>query len=772
MTTRPLLVSLCAIVLFFARGATAETLQAPLGARGLTLGADRIACKDVPLEAGWSVEADGRSLRVPANEDAIGKVVAVKTASNEAGCTTSTSSVSVVAIGVVPSVDSITVDPDGGRVVAVGRHLRASTLKWTSGTRTGSDTCAPVIDSAKSKTVTPGSETCAFAIPHDLPVDPSTLKVAIFPGGSRVAPDSIFFDAAAHRVTESTFEQPISEIALHQIVSADASVDLSSGLGHVALSHPDAVASVSCVDATCDVSGGNLIVQGERGNDDSLDVRFQLRPHVVLRSASGVADTAPLVTLPLQRCPVSLASAVVVAGADDQRVVVRVDGACARAPGEMTVTTAEGAGRVERTEVIGGSSFDVVRIPRLDAAGIVVTVRRHGTIIGTARAPTRRFTWRAKLEIVDHGAIDFIPTNRFARVLLPPAPPGTVVSVRSVDGVYEAKHDADGDWVRGIDGASGSVPLRLAIIDASLPAPLTNLALVEQNEPVDRALHPADVPVALGARSREKNPLVELVCGDGEGHSERIAVVTTTSIPYRARDTCQLVFHRERLTLEDGAQTLRVSVTVTASDGSVRSDARIDERVVLRRSTRPFYMAIAGATDPFDRILVRVGNTSEGVDGQSPEEADHRAPQSQWSVVTGTSHARIYGTTAIPTGLFRLADTGHSGILTLSVGALLRLVALSRDGDAFPLGLEAGVMWLGIAGDSDPSVNSHGVVALVAGPGISVPIANVSRASQTSINVHGWFEYEVSRDVLRQQGQSFGFVFGPSISIGDIGANF
>ena len=78
----------------------------------------------------------------------------------------------------------------------------------------------------------------------------------------------------------------------------------------------------------------------------------------------------------------------------------------------------------------------------------------------------------------------------------------------------------------------------------------------------------------------------------------------------------------------------------------------------------------------------------------------------------------------------------------------------------------------GIAGDSDPSVNSHGVVALVAGPGISVPIANVSRATQTSINVHGWFEYEVSRDVLHQQGQSFGFVFGPSISIGDIGTNF
>ncbi len=401
-----------------------------------------------------------------------------------------------------------------------------------------------------------------------------------------------------------------------------------------------------------------------------------------------------------------------------------------------------------------------------------MTVRRHDTILGTARAPARRFTWRAKLEIADGSAIDFIPTNRFARVLLPPPPKGTSIIVRSIDGVYEAKHDGSGDWVRGVNGASGSTPLRLALIDMSLPGALVGTSIAEQNEPVDRALRSADVPVALGARTRERRPLAEVVCGDGDGHSQRIPIATTVSIPYRARDTCQLIFHREELTVEDGAQTLRVSVTVTGSDGAPKTDARLDERIVLRRADRPFYVAIGGATDPFDRILVRLGNSSEGTDQQSPEESDRRAPQAQWSLVTATAHARLYGTTAIPTGLFRLADTGHSGILTLSVGAILRLVALSRDGNAFPLGLEAGVMWLGIAGDTDPSVNSHGVVALVAGPGIAVPIANVSRASQTSINLHAWFEYEVSREVLGQQGQSFGFVFGPSISIGDVGANF
>jgi hypothetical protein len=47
-----------------------------------------------------------------------------------------------------------------------------------------------------------------------------------------------------------------------------------------------------------------------------------------------------------------------------------------------------------------------------------------------------------------------------------------------------------------------------------------------------------------------------------------------------------------------------------------------------------------------------------------------------------------------------------------------------------------------------------------------------SRLSQTSINLHAWFEYEVSREVLGQSRQAFGFVFGPSISLGDLGTSF
>jgi hypothetical protein len=354
---------------------------------------------------------------------------------------------------------------------------------------------------------------------------------------------------------------------------------------------------------------------------------------------------------------------------------------------------------------------------------------------------------------------------------MPAAPNGASFELRPIDGVYAARRDEAGvDWIRGTEGATGATSIRLALVDRTVPTPLVGMVIAEASEPVEHAIHVANVPVALGAAVRAKSPLVELTCGDGQGHTLHLEPGVTSSIPYRARETCQLVLHRERLRVEDGAQTMQVAIGVAASDGSLRPDARFDQRLVMRPAPVPAYVALTGATDPFDRITVRLAETGEAL-RDVPDEP-RGAPQAQWSVVTGTDRARLYGTTAIPTGLFRVADHGHSGILTLSVGALMRLVALSRDGTAFPLGLEAGVMWLGVAGDSDPSVASHGAVAIVAGPGIAVPIANTSRMTQTSINLHAWFEYEVSREVLGQAGQAIGFVFGPSISIGDIGTNF
>ena len=77
----------------------------------------------------------------------------------------------------------------------------------------------------------------------------------------------------------------------------------------------------------------------------------------------------------------------------------------------------------------------------------------------------------------------------------------------------------------------------------------------------------------------------------------------------------------------------------------------------------------------------------------------------------------------------------------------------------------------GLANDVDSSGHSLTQVATMTGLGLSVPIANRSLATETSINLHAWVEYEISRDLGGEPGSPLGFVFGPSLSIGNIGTN-
>ena len=195
----------------------------------------------------------------------------------------------------------------------------------------------------------------------------------------------------------------------------------------------------------------------------------------------------------------------------------------------------------------------------------------------------------------------------------------------------------------------------------------------------------------------------------------------------------------------------------------------MSQAIVLRASDQPRTAWIKGVLGRFDRVTVRVSHTGDSAAG----DASHDEPSVQFSIVFGTSHFRLYATGAIPTGLFRVSDRAHSGILTLNFGAILRATWLDQAGHEGFLGLEAGMLAEGLAGDVSATTGaSLTQVATVTGIGLSVPIANRSLATETSINLHAWAEYEVSRGIGGEQGNPLGFVFGPSISIGNIGANF
>src|SRR5262249_45738307 len=160
---------------------------------------------------------------------------------------------------------------------------------------------------------------------------------------------------------------------------------------------------------------------------------------------------------------------------------------------------------------------------------------------------------------------------------------------------------------------------------------------------------------------------------------------------------------------------LKLTVRVVGEDGVARADAANEQQLTLIAAGSPSEMFLNGIESAFDRLTVRLAR-------EGPEPG-----QLQWSVVFGTSRLRLFATTSFPSGLFRVADSGHSGILTLNAGAVVRLVWLSRDGHESPLGAEGGLMWVGIAADTDVSSATRGQIAAVLGAGLSVPIANQGR---------------------------------------------
>jgi hypothetical protein len=466
----------------------------------------------------------------------------------------------------------------------------------------------------------------------------------------------------------------------------------------------------------------------------------------------------------------SIASGDALRGIDASRAVVRVDARCV---GEARSLRWFSAGRaLELLESVdaGGSAYVLLGVGRLEGDELVVTASRagaDGSIVGQARARARAIPPpRATLTLGDGGTVEYLPTNRPATVRWAKAQGAGELVLLPLEGVYDVSTSAGETAVRGLRGAGGFVSLRFAWRVPTLPGRLGSADLAVVPDPVERPMHEASVPVALGASAAGPRPLVEMLCGTGSG-LQRVAPGLEAHVSFADRDACRLLFHRERLSSDDGAQRLQLDVDVTRVDGTARPEGHVSQSFVIRASDQPRFAWIKGVAGAFDRVTVRVAHADDAL----AADAAHEEPSVQWSLVFGTSHWRLYGTTAIPTGLYRVSDRSHSGILSLNLGVVMRGTWLDSQGHEGFLGLEAGMMGEGLANDTDSSGHSLTQVATVTGLGLSVPIANRSLATETSINLHAWFEYEVSRDLGGQPGSPLGFVFGPSISIGNVGTN-
>ena len=215
-----------------ARIARAETVQAAIGSKALSLSDGRVVC--APPGGGWSVEpaSQGHALRPPFSADAIGKAVTVKVARTLAACSNETSELDLVATAHAPSVEpgGVILQPDQQKVEVRGHRLAGVAIAWRNNTASGVDVCdSPKLDG--------NVEHCVFDVGRGLSADPSSGSLILLPAGARAGSDVQSYDLDGDLVPRERLALVPSRVVLSSIVAADASIDLSTGRGEVELTH-------------------------------------------------------------------------------------------------------------------------------------------------------------------------------------------------------------------------------------------------------------------------------------------------------------------------------------------------------------------------------------------------------------------------------------------------------------------------------------------------------------------------------------------------------
>ncbi len=754
------------LLLLLARPARAETLEAPVGGKPIPLGEARVPC-GAP-SGGWSFDDKSHTLQPPASLEAVGTAGELKIAASAAACATAgTALVKLVTTGLWPSIDasSIVFAPDQASLEARGRRLTGVSIAWRTNSASGTDTC-------QNPKLEPSAEHCTWTVGHNLPTSPGSGLVWV-PAGGREGPDVFAFDAEGHPAPPESFVVTPTRVNLASLLPPDASIDLSTGSGQVPVAHAESVAAVDCGEVRCDISGNRLVVRALSSNVSSVDVKFKLLPGVFVAKGLGF-DTSPTARLSVVHCPMEVVSGPPLRGVDNARVVVRIEGRCASDLPTLRFSIGTTSADVLSTQADSTGAEALLRVGVLDAATLVVTAV-HADSPGVAVAVARVDTIAAPavsatLEIEGHPNLSFIPNNReaivHARVLGGHA---SLVPIE-VPGVYAVAKRGSVFTVIGDKNASGQAALRFGYRNDSLSGDFARADLAVLTSPIQRSIHEANVTAPFGRTAVGPLPLAELVCGAGLLGTVRVLPGVPAHLPFSMRDSCRVVFHRERLTPEFGTQKLTFDVEVVDADGASRGDARVSSTIVLRPGPEPLFAWIQGVKQPFDRVIVRLSHAADEAHYVNALEIQTGVPEVKWVAVLGNGHARLYATTAIPTGLYRFGDKHHSGVLTLNFGVLSRLTWLDEDGHEGFLGLEAGIMAIGLANDTGDTGQSLTQVGAVAGLGVSVPIANRASPTQASINLHGWFEESISSSGA-DPGRRDAFIFGPSISIGNVGTN-
>jgi hypothetical protein len=663
--------------------------------------------------------------------------------------------------------------PDQGRLEVDGDRLAGIRLRWEEAKGNGIDVClGPTASGTRQR--------CTFSVPRTLPADARFAWAP--PGAPGVAAPAV--------ETRASFVplRPARVILDRVLPAATTTVDLSGGIGRISLAHPEAIAAVDCAQAMCELGESAVEVRALAPSATGVTLHAHLSPRFfVLRD--DTPESTFTRTIAALHCPAEIVSGPPVRRADAAQVLVRLGARCGGDPRALRWTANGDPITVARTEKAGDSVLVLLSVGDIEDAALTVTAARpetEGSVLAVAHTPTRAAPLvRATLEIPGHGPIDFLPSNRDAVVHVAPVGERAHLVPLGEEGAYQVTSEGGVTRVRGEEGIGGYVALRFGYRVDGLPAPFAATDLAVVSESLQRPIREASVPAPIGPSATGPAPLVELVCTDEHGAVQRIVPGKRTSIPFARRDGCRVIIHRERFKPEDGTQDLTVEVDVTKVDDSPRSDAHLSERMVLRPSPEPRIFWIKGVKAQFDRVAVRIAHVADDSRYVGARDTRTSLPAVQWTLVVGEGRLRFYATAAIPTGLFHI--TAPSGVLTLNFGVLSRVTWLDQEGHEGLLGVELGAMGVGLAATTvssttsttNTSVTFPPTLAVLAGLGIGIPIGNRGEPTQASVNLHAWLAYELRSEYQYPSGPQgtlvtashWSFLFGPSITIGNIGTN-
>jgi len=761
---KPCLISTFLLSLVCAGLAQAETIQVPEGGRPVPVGKERVLCGSPP--EGWSTDSARKTVQPPASASTSGRITMISVADDAGACARAASPVTMIVTEPWPEIDpaSVTLFPDEGRIEYKGQHLDQSQILWQAEKRKGQEAC--LAPSLAGKT-----QSCAVPVDRDLPMD---TVFRWLPAGAKAGTDVTTYDGRGQRVDTTSWVLRPASIVLGQVFTAADMLDVSQGTGTVAVLHPGSVASVDCGLARCELGDAGIMVRGVPSLATHLTITARLAPRFTV-SHGGKSENTASANFTLLRCPLSVVSGPPVRESDESQILVKMDPRCR---GTARLRWLAGMDPAEVVREVHGVDADYVllRTGQLAAGNLTLTVSRAdslaaviGSVITPTVPPPRP---QSTLEIPGGGPINFIPTNREALWSVAGVPHARLVPL-DLPGVYTLRTDKGATFLRGDKNGGGFVSLRYGFRRLDLPKEFADVNLAILTESVQRPLREASVPVPFTATAERKEPLAEFICADATGIPHAIPPGRPFRIPYSARNTCHVVIQQQRLSPDDGQQEIVLEVEVAKASGAKKSDASINERMVLHPGgeARSFYLK--GAAEQFDQITVRISHVADEARYVLSTTSKQGPPSVQWSATLEGGYARLFVSLTIPAGLYRMNEPVAS--MTLNFGVLGRLTWLDRQGKEGLLGLEVGVLGASLIPQQDNGNAAFPrTLDTLMGLGLRVDIGQGA-----AVGVHLWGAYEFRNEyAYTPQGADtprnathWSLIFGPSLSIGNVGTN-